>query len=647
MNTIFLQKLSSHKGIDLLPYTEFLHVKSRTHGPFTLFSVSIRKGQNEDEVYAEHPDLVLGIPRACTAVVDDNGDIIAMLEGPLKFTGAQDLDEDEAEEPQKGGKNSKGSSKKQSSPPSLFREEVVSEWAATSKLRVVATEKANGKFVILRVVKLEGILYLLFGSKNDHHLVPLSTLGEVSNLSTINQKLVADVQNYLHLLADESSPLFHLFQHGYSLVGELCDGEHFTDGDDRVKWFGLFRDGRGVDPLQALTELKGLGLHTVESHVAFEVGANPNALSSLKMLAKCVPGEGYVLYYNNVETDEQYLVKTKAVGYILKRMAREKIKAGYNLAGLAKRIADSASYHCLNTSAALRIFHQLSRFTLWMVSHRISGKLLGHMVSGDQPNGFNHYWKVWMAETGESDLSVSPDDLGAFDAKLFMRNAVLYDLRLKTDPCLVVFFQSLQGLGKTTLACAVSARLNSLGIRTEFLEQDSFYGDKDSYEGALKHLVSTADGPKVLLVSRCNANPTQYKGSMQVLEKLHTRRIFIAPDTINPLLLMVALAGIFERSGGSSSTALKLGYQYLNCGRVYEIVKDNYSGFEVHPDAILLPTHVSDEHLLARASSIWNQDTQAALEFVVSHYPELVALRTTLESRVEALTTIIREHLSV
>ena len=46
------------------------------------------------------------------------------------------------------------------------------------------------------------------------------------------------------------------FEEGYSLVGELCDGLHFVPGDNKMTWFGLFKNGRPMESMATLKLLK-------------------------------------------------------------------------------------------------------------------------------------------------------------------------------------------------------------------------------------------------------------------------------------------------------------------------------------------------------------------------------------------------------
>ena len=41
--------------------------------------------------------------------------------------------------------------------------------------------------------------------------------------------------------------ILQIFNQGWSLAGEFCDGQHFTDGDNTISWFGFFKNGISMD----------------------------------------------------------------------------------------------------------------------------------------------------------------------------------------------------------------------------------------------------------------------------------------------------------------------------------------------------------------------------------------------------------------
>ena len=178
-------------------------------------------------------------------------------------------------------------------------------------------------------------------------------------------------------------------------------------------------------------------------------------------------------------------------------------------------------------------------------------------------------------------VSIHIDDFGTFDAFEFLANVDIYEKRPHNDPAYVFFLQGLQGSGKSTTAAKLCECLIAMGISAVYREQDAFWGDTASCQGAIHHDISRAAGPKVVIISRCNANPTQYDRYLQMLYKLSCVVSFIAPEKVDSLYLMISLSGIINRSTVGDS--LMVGRFEYPISQVIEFTRKNFGDFATHP----------------------------------------------------------------
>ena len=247
-------------------------------------------------------------------------------------------------------------------------------WAGHLQIR--SSEKANGKFALCRLFIDDEIMYLTFGSKNYHITIPLhhlrDWLDDEENYIFENAIVYAIAQD-IYINRDKIVKLLPTFNDGYTLCGELCDGQHFVLGDNSIEWFGFFRFGECLDTTSTNTLFEEAGLKTVSSNVVFNAGDAIEKIDSIILAARCVDTEGAVLYFENIATGETILCKTKSIRYILMRMLRQAIiNRGYmGINHFIKRVIDANDYHGLNTDAAIRIAKELIRFVFWMMEHKI------------------------------------------------------------------------------------------------------------------------------------------------------------------------------------------------------------------------------------------------------------------------------------
>lgn len=532
---------------------------------YELYSYTVKppKKRSEDEVYAANPELLEILPRACCLLVY-GGTVIARMEGPRKFSGRTNLDEDD-----------------ETTFASVYNHAIVQDWAIKKVLQVTETEKANGKFAICTLVHHNGKRLVMYGSKNNHFV------SSVDNLDRGNNDIISSIVTDLTtgtLLKDDTVIHEYLSQ-GYSLVGELCDGQHFTDGDNTIRWFGLFRDG-AIHP--GCLELIRRCLPTVESRVVFSPGDTD--LDAVFRATRCAKGEGCVLHCHNIETGETILVKSKSTVYIIKRFMRQILLKGYKaIEQVRRRFVDAQQYHGLNTEASIRVTRQLMDFGFWMMKEHLPVKVLDVLpvesVRGKLPNGFNIYWKQYLRKKGLDDITLHPIDLdGGFDKETYLKETQPYELRNFNDPCVVVFLQGIQGSGKSTLG---NHLCNILGHQAKYIEQDMFWGDTLACQGALYHHCASKNGPKVVIITRCNANPMHYAKYLEIAHSLPTQVLFFAPDKIDKLYLMVSWDGIVRRSREGDS--LMMGRLEMDPVEAWGIITKTFHDFRAHPKAIRIP----------------------------------------------------------
>jgi hypothetical protein len=220
---------------------------------------------------------------------------------------------------------------------------------------------------------------------------------------------------------------------------------------------------------------------------------------------------------------------------------------------------------------------------------------------------------------------------GEFNKDIFMSKTTFYPIRNYSTPVKVLFLQGLQGSGKTTIAKYLVERLEN----ATYIEQDMFGGDTNACLGALYHLISSANGPNIIIISRCNINITHYRRYLDMCHHMPTVVTFLAPAVFNPLYLMISLAGIFERTIISNSTGstieslveLSVGQSKLPINDVISFLVGNYSIYERHDKAIQYNTFNSDTELIKGAISIYKRGSSEIVRFVKNNYKRLLRLR--------------------
>jgi hypothetical protein len=612
-------------SIDKISYNKFISCKTNK---FVIrdeiyflhtFTPKLKRNQLEDQLFVTNPFLVNILPRACTYVVHNNL-LVTKMEGCCKFTGFSNIDEDPDNNNVLGIKNDK-----------LFDFSLIEEWNANNQLEIVMTEKANGKFVIFKMLDDK----IICGSKNFHIMFHIDDIDENIN-DNINSKIMynilVDIKKNLHLLAK----LGDKFNEGYSLVGELCDGQHFTYGDNTVNWFGLFKNGIPMETVKALDILSINGIKTVVYSKVFDLTSN-HSLSSIFKSARCLSGEGYVFYCRNTETNTTVLVKVKAVGYIVKRITRQVLLRGYrHIYNIRNRFIETQDYHELNTDASVRITNILIKFGMWMMAQQYPVSILGHMeiksVRGQLENGFNKYWMDFLRET-DNNMDITEDDFGLFNEVEYIIRVTMYEKRSFFNPVLVVFLQGLQGSGKSTIANNVCQKLRN----AIYLEQDMFWSDTLSCQGALYHNINNADGPDIIIISRCNINEKHYNKYLEICYDLPSRPIFISPDRMDEIDIMISLQGVINRS--KSGDLMMVGRDELPIEQVIELIFNNFKDYKMNPFSSTIETRRKDIDLLNQLKCIKSKPD--IIEYVKSNLELLNSMRFSVDQISNRIIEII------
>jgi hypothetical protein len=625
---------------------KFTSVKTVQFGDFTQHTYSIattKKGptQFEDHIYNSFPVLVKVLSRGFSIVTKD-GKIISVLEGPCKFSGKTTVDEDPEDEQETDQESN-----------NIYDHSKLVSWSTAHTLEIIETEKANGKFVIFRAIIHDGVIYLHTGSKNRHLFFSVDELDSMSSspeTGDIVRSILQDVKTNLNLLTTPS--LMEKFDQNYSLCGELCDGQHFVPGDDTISWFGLFRSGNSMETSECFSFIQSLGIKTVQWSLVYNSESKPEDLENVFLLSRCKMNEGSVLRCRNIETNEIILVKTKSVLYIAKRFMRQSILKGYAymVDSVKKRFIDAQKYHGLNTDSSIKMCNQLVKFGFWLMNKEIPVAVLGvtqvNSIRGFLLNGFATYWSQFLLQTGEVEQVFTPEDFGDFDEALFSSSTEPYVTRNYSNPACVIFFQGLQGSGKSTLGQSVKSKLAKIGKRVAIVEQDRFYGCTASCQGYLYHNIKDASGPDVILVTRCNANPKQYERYLQICHKLPSVVTFVTPHCVDELYLAVSLSGVLNRSENGDS--LLVGRKEYPIEEASQFIIGNYTDFECVTTGNKIHVYEHNPALQSMAKEAFGQlkktrSNKVFIDWVFSNAKELQAIRRPISELTKEIIQVVHK----
>lgn len=587
-------------------------ISCKSSNIFKIYSCKpkLNKNKTDDVFFEKNPDLVKLLTRTCSFVYNEDT-YITSLQGPVKFTGYSDIDEDpETDDKFISNKNN-----------TLLNTDKIIEWRNNNELEIIVTKKENGKLAAAKIFTYNDEQYVICGSKNNHIIFSCKDKKYETD-SLLVKKIADDIIENL----DKFTLLMNLFDERYSIIGELCDGEHFFPGDNKITWFGLFKQGLAMDTIKCYELLEECGLKTVEY---FKYYGNEN---DLYIKAKSENCEGYVVRYENIKTKENTLVKMKSSLYIVKRFFRQILLNGYkNIYNITNRFIDASEYHCLNTNKSAEITNKLLKFGFWMMDNKYSTKVLGF----GENHGFQYYYSKYLSETNTEEIVISIYDIGEFNKNEYLKAVNYYKKRNYNNPVIVIFMQGLQGSGKSYISKNVCEYLQrEMNLKATYIEQDMFNGDTLSTQGAFYHLINKEEYD-VIILSRCNANSKQYSTYLNIAFELPTKIIFVSHYAM-PTAYYMALAGIVNRSINREQGLYNLGNSEFTFLEIEKIVKDNFMNFERHEKALILYTFKGNENFMASVNNCENKEI-----FINEHIEIFNSLRVPINNICKQFKDII------
>ena len=510
------------------------------------------RNQTDDMIYAQNNDLVKYLPRSFSIVTDTlTGSIIGTVCGPRKFTGP-DLSDDDI--PEGTGNVLMETNSK-----------TVLQWERELQLQMIVTEKVNGKFAILSILKDQINDQILFvgGSKNSHYIISQDSKDSRdfgNTFGNILPKIVSQINKYkdtlYEILQDNQS-------NNCSIVGELNDGQHFTKGDDEIKWFGLIEKGLPRDPIETLGKFKQMKIPHV--HFYEFKGTFKNVFDSSRILEN----EGSVIYCRNKNTEKVVLFKSKSTVYIVKRFLRQiLLKGTREVARVKKRFIDAKDYHGLGTEASIRITRLFYTFASWFAKKGYPPKVLLCISESSNiqvlPRGFSECWSQFLTETGESDIKLELKDFGTFDEYRYCDETKLDTCPLKP----VVYLQGIQGSGKSTISDLICREYNYVKV-----EQDNCFGDTLAAQGQLFHYLCDPD-IKGIVISRCNLNEHHYEKYLEISHKALAKVTFITLDCP----IQTAVDRVKQRTDSViffQKGMVRFGTEYITLSKAIQIITNS------------------------------------------------------------------------
>lgn len=539
----------------------------------------------DEPLFAEFPGLAVCFPRSFSLVFNSNHTLIDEVLGAIKFSGCSTFDEDHAID--NDNNDDLGASYK-------YNHKKTIEWVKCGLCKITSSEKANGKQAVLKLLPCGDRFLVTVGSKNNCISVFSEELEQQAQ-SQHHPETLRLIISDVHQNWDKLVQLKDEFKNGYTLLGELEDGQHFTTGNNEITWFGLFRGGYAKNEEATFALFNQCGIKAVDSRICFQRGDSWGALVSAFQQPRYSSTEGAVLYIRNTKTSETQTVKIKSVGYILKRMFREYFSHHqHSLEGFVHRVGNNQQRLGCNTEFMITSVNKLHNFAKWMLSNNLPLSLLQHMppkIKGtiqQRAHGFHHYWQQFLQKTDTVDIVATPADTqGTFDpARFFRETAFHLHPRSPCEPVTIVFLQGIQGSGKSTVAIEMAKQHELQGTSCAVIDQDAFLGCSISTQRALTSYTLDGDGPEVILIARCNAVEEQYRKLLGIALRSFSNVYFLALNERQNLYhLYSALAGITARSHDVKK--LNFASDHLPPKEALSMVLSLYSRFVPHPKALL------------------------------------------------------------
>jgi hypothetical protein len=547
---------------------ELIKTTSKTYDDIEIITIKLKlkKHEFEDNVYATNKELQRLVPR-CFSLIKLNNIELGFLSGMTKFNGYTAYDDDDVFDNQ-----TKTKTKTKTSPNPMFDISEVLEWRKNNELKVIRTKKENGKFCAVRIFSINERILIIYGSKNMHYPIWYDELENYKFSNSLCDYILKDIKTNI----DNLIKLKDYFAE-YSLCGEFCDGQHFTEGDNTIRWFGLFKNG-SPSKYEKFNKICSENNISNTPNEEIEINQSTN-IEDIFKLSRCENNEGSVIYLYNVKSLKSYLVKTKSVRYIFMRMFRQLLQKGYNhMLNITKRVEETKEYHCLNTISAIKITNRLLDFGYWLLKNKFNVTTFKMTSTYEKTIGFYTKWKEYIeSKTELDDIKITINDfIGEFDyntytngVKLPYKKTEIYD-RPKT-----IFIQGLQGSGKTTIANKICESSNIHKV-----EQDEFKNSNIClfyYEQVLQGFIGCFDA---IIITRCNCYYSQYESYLEIAKKNNSEVVFYSPLNFTPEYFTLAYCGILERSINFQN--LKLGDSVIEPRIVHKILLSNYNKYIKH-----------------------------------------------------------------
>lgn len=517
------------------------------------FVVANKRKGSDDNTYKFYPELVQLLPRGLSVLIlrNESGGVLLrkIICGFPKFTGSTPGDED-------SGITADG----------LF---MIGDF--TDVVKVVRTEKANGKFMVFTAFHFQDQLYYFGGSKTVHFVVPVTddTLGKLFEFYEDNQASFAFptmtimIQLLEEMEKEKRTELIDLLVGGNCLTGEYCDGKHMVALEDpsqpKVQLFGftqdtLQKDRMCGDVLADIEYLRNLGLPTVDVQVYDDMEEFWKIKETLRLGAN---SEGFVLYYQVPDKDGFKTVameKYKLWWYIIIRVIREFLRGldesnsawKTKLVGRIKKRNDDFMFmpgKLFDAWCTLAI-----QFIDWFLTTGQDKSRIGFDHASD---GMAEVWKQFKKETGAVD---------EFDASYLIAGESVTETN-EYAGLFVVYQGFCPGAGKSVIDDLVD-----VGLPMEKVEQDAFAKEhgKKSGKACLEHckklfLNTAEDRVTVVTLRRNNSNWRQYSNYVKAAQNAGWKVVYLVPEDLNTVRgALACLQRVSRRDGHATFDQLSI-----------------------------------------------------------------------------------------
>lgn len=427
---------------------------------FKLHDISIKSYGPDDELYNKYENLRKNIARGNTILEypgsNEKQEFILVIRGFKKFTGYDKFDEDDV----------------LNHDYKLYLSE-----QPENDTELYCMEKVNGKAGHISCINLLGQDFVFCGSKNVHIILRRDHLLEDIALYP-DKESHSIAKDIAKLVTTMPSTFFdYLKENNWTANIEFISvkNEHIVDyknKDDTYKFLCYTPNNTDlltIDPIESLNHAKSIGIPMVDYKV-IKYSKLGQYISELRDQEN---SEGIVAYMVNPNTRKTIgLIKLKSKWYVLIRAIREKIKK-WNINQISKRIDDIREWLSLTDEETKYWKNEGVLFAKW-IKNGIDLDLF------DNSDILNHYATLWVKFTKE----MKDND---FRVKISEKN-------LTNNP-IIIFCSPCPGVGKSTLARALSYLLNGIWIN-----QDECGGVAKKFHAEIKKNINRSNQ---LIIDKC------------------------------------------------------------------------------------------------------------------------------------------------